>query len=109
MQVREDEVYRNLANLNIELREEGNPARVRFASIEPDPDFAGEWLVLVTWQLPDPASSDRGWPLTQLDEYCELVADRLIGLVASTECLFRTESELRSDARLGVPVAHAAA
>lgn len=109
MQVRDDEVYRSLANLNAVLRGRGDSARARFALIEADPYLEGEWLVVVTWELPEPASSNTGWPLEYLDEYCHLVADCLDGLVFSTLCLFRTESELRSDAKLGAPVADAAA
>lgn len=86
--------------MNAELRGRGDDARIRFANIEADPDFEGEWLVLATWELPDPTTPDEGWPLEQLDGYCELLADRLTDL-AATECLFRTSAELAEDAKLG--------
>ncbi len=88
-----DEIYRRLADLNAELRRGGDDARVRFASVEPDPDFVDGSLVLITWELPDPARGQDVWSLDELDGYSRLVVERLVDL-ASTECLFRTRADL---------------
>lgn len=101
-----EQIYRALAQLNDELRGAGDDARIRLAAIEADPDFDDEWLVLTTWELPEPPTAD-GWPLEELDRYCELLSDHLAAL-AATECLFRTSSELVDDAKLGTAVPSAA-
>ena len=100
MESSEDAIYHRISVLNDELRGRCDTARIRYVSIEADPDFEGERLVLATWELPEPLAPDQGWPLELLDKYCELLADRLAGL-ASTECLFRTSEELVEDAKLG--------
>lgn len=89
------EVQERLGRINSELAARADGARVAFISIEPDPDFDGEWLLVTTWQLPHLAESD-GWPLSQLDTYCDLVSERLRDL-GSTECLFRTAEELHTE------------
>jgi hypothetical protein len=102
-----DVVVDRLADLNRTLRQRGDTARVRFASIEPDPDFEGEELVLVTWELSRPDGGDD-WALEMLDDYCKLVAEALAETGVTTECLFRSPSELAEQGELGVRVPEAA-
>jgi hypothetical protein len=97
-----DAIVQRLADLNARLSSERNPARVRYVSIEPDPEYADETLVLVTWELPPVVTDpDAGWPLEQLDRYCALVNETLDGLDVLTECLFRSPEEIREEDQLG--------
>lgn len=99
-----DQVLESLARLNGELAQQGDRARVRHALIEPDPYQDDRWLVLATWELPDPPSGVETWPLEDLDRYEELTARALGDLAPAVECLFRTRNELAGDAKLGTPV-----
>lgn len=102
MQAMQGAVLQRLADLNTRLRDSGDPARVRFASIEPDPEYDDETLVLVTWELPPPdPDPDSGWPLEQLDQYCALVTETLEDTDVVTECLFRSHAELTKEIQLG--------
>lgn len=98
----QEEIQRRLAKINSELEARDDSARIAFVSIEPDPDFDDEWLLLLTWQLADDEGQE-GWPLELLDRYCDLASDRLQDL-GSTECLFRTTEELRDGAPAGAPL-----
>ena len=86
---------RSLQQLNEALRSEGDTARARYVSVEPDYDFDDEWIVFVTWELAPP--SGNGWPSHLLDEYSrrarEAIGD-VVGDAASTHCLFRTRDEI---------------
>jgi len=95
-----EQIQGRLAKINSELATLGDPARIAFVSIEPDPDFDHEWLLLLTWQLPDGGGDGEGWPLEVLDRYCDLAGERLRDL-GSTECLFRTTKELEDGAPSG--------
>ena len=90
-----EQAMRSLQQLNEALRSEGDTARARYVSVEPDYDFDGEWIVLVTWEL-EPPSGDE-WPLRLLDGYSrrtrEAVGD-VVGDTASAHCLFRTPDEI---------------
>jgi hypothetical protein len=99
-----DQVYEALARLNSDLVVRHDRARVRYALIEPDLDHDDRWLVLATWELPDPPAGMDTWPLDELDRYVELTAKALEDLTPSVECLFRTVDELATDAKLGRPV-----
>ena len=81
----------NLEKLNSALRSEGDTARARYVSVEPDYDFDGEWIVFVTWEIPPP--SGDAWPLKVLDKYSQRTRDA-IGDAGTAHCLFRTADEL---------------
>ena len=84
-----NETERNLVELNTELSRSGDPARIRYMVIQPDPDWEGEWIVTTVWELPPPDPGREVWPHHKLMGYEQMLADRLVG-VASTSCLFRT-------------------
>ena len=86
------ETLRSLRELNAALRSEGDTARARYVSVEPDYDFDDEWIVFVTWEIPPP--NGDGWPLKVLDEYSQRTRDA-IGVTGTAHCLFRTPDELR--------------
>jgi len=48
------QALKGLQDLNTALRSEGDSARVRYVSFEPDYDYADSWIVLVTWEVPEP-------------------------------------------------------
>ena len=86
---------RRLQELNEALRSEGDTARARYVSVEPDYDFDDEWIVLVTWELAAP--SGDAWPLHLLDEYSRRAREAIgavAGDTASTHCLYRTPEEI---------------
>ena len=84
-----NETERNLVELNTELSRRGDPARIRYMVIQPDPDWGNEWMVTTVWELPPPDPGREVWPDHELMGYEQMLADRLAG-VASTSCLFRT-------------------
>ena len=84
-----------LRQLNAALRSEGDDARARYFSVEPDFDFIDEWMVLVTWELPPP--SGESWPLNVLDHYQERTRDA-VGRSTTMLCLFRTPDEIAEPA-----------
>ena len=84
-----NETERNLVELNTELSRTGDPARIRYMVIQPDPDWADEWMVTTVWELPPPDPGREVWPDHKLMGYEQMLADRLAG-VGSTSCLFRT-------------------
>lgn len=104
MAFRVAEILRSIAELNSRLTGEGDQARVKYVSVEHDPDFDAAWLILLTWQLPEPPGGAETWPLEELDHYCALAAESLAASNVTVECLFRTEEELQHDAKLGEPV-----
>lgn len=89
------EARQGLRQLNARLRSQGDDARVRYMSVEPDFDFEDESIVIVTWELPPPIG--ESWPLTVLDRYEEQTRDA-IGRTTSTLCLFRTPDEIAETA-----------
>ncbi|MEX2393633.1 MAG: hypothetical protein WD826_04030 [Actinomycetota bacterium] len=102
-----DSVRQVLEALNHGLAEAGDSARVRFAAIEPDPDFDGEWLAVVTWELPNPPDDDESWPLEVLDRYCVMSADALAGSGVGSHCQFRTRAQIAEDPSRGVAIQEA--
>ena len=90
-----EQARHGLRQLNALLRSQGDDARVRYLSVEPDFDFDGEWIVIVTWELPPP--SGESWPLKILDHYAERTRDT-VGRAATTLCLFRTPDEIAEPA-----------
>ena len=80
-----------LHKLNAALGTEGDAARARYVSIEPDYDFEGEWIIFVTWEIPPPNGDE--WPLRVLDEYSQRTSEA-IGNAATAHCLFRTPDEI---------------
>ena len=82
---------RSLQALNAALRSEGEVARARYFSVEPDFDFEGEWIIFVTWEIPPP--NGDAWPLRVLDEHSQRTSEA-IGDAAAAHCLFRTPSEI---------------
>lgn len=90
-----EQARHGLRQLNALLRSQGDDARVRYLSVEPDFDFDGEWIVIVTWELPPP--SGESWPLKILDHYEERTRD-IVGRAATTLCLFRTPDEITEPA-----------
>lgn len=85
------QALRSLQELNTALRSEGDTARARYVSVEPDYDFDGEWIVFVTWEILPPNGDE--WPLKMLDEYSQRTRDA-IGDAGTAHCLFRTPDEL---------------
>ncbi len=86
---------RGLENLNEALRSEGDAARVRYVSLEPDFDYDDAWIVLVTWEIP--AQGDEDWPPEFLDEYRRRTRDTVRD-VGTAHCLFRTPDEISDPA-----------
>lgn len=84
-------VMAELERLNSALVSEGDLARIRYVSIEPDFDFDDKWIFVVTWEIPDQAEED--WSVDELDEYWGRTRDS-IGEVGTAHCLFRTPKEL---------------
>lgn len=78
-------------NLNAELKSDGDVARVRYVSVEPDFEYDDGWIILATWELP--ALDDAQWPLEQLDGYRRRTY-AAVGDIATVHCLFRTPEEL---------------
>ncbi len=81
----------NLQELNATLRSEGDAARARYVSFEPDYDYDDRWIVFVTWEIPAP--NDEEWPLEVLDGYRKRTYDT-VGDAGTAHCLFRTPDEL---------------
>jgi len=90
-----DAARHGLRQLNTALRSEGDDARARYLSVEPDFDFVDEWIVFVTWELPPPTGET--WPLKILDHY-EQRTREAVGAEGSTHCLFRTPEEIAEPA-----------
>jgi len=100
----DDQVYDALARVNVELAERGEPARVRFASIRPDPYLDDVWLVIATWELPDLAPDQDTWPLDLIEKYDTLTWESLKALEVTPLCEYRTRGELADASQLGRPV-----
>ena len=81
----------SLRELNATLRAEGDAARARYVSFEPDYDYDDGWIVCVTWEVPAP--NDEEWPLEVLDRYWQGTRDA-VGDAATALCLFRTPDEI---------------
>ena len=77
--------------LNATLISEGDAARVRYVSLEPDYDYEDGWIVLVTWEVPAPNGEE--WPLDLLDGYWQRTRDT-VGDTGAALCLFSTPDEL---------------
>ena len=86
------QTLRSLQELNTALGSEGDAARVRYVSFEPDYDYDDDWIVFVTWEIPTPKGGQ--WPLEVLDRYWERTRDK-VGDSGTAHCLFRTPDELR--------------
>ena len=80
-----------LRELNAALRSEGDEARVRYVSIEPDYDYDDGWIVYVTWEIPVPKGDE--WPLAVLDGSSQRTRDT-VGDAGTTHCMFRTPDEM---------------
>ena len=102
-----NDTERNLVELNAELSRSGDPARIRYMVIQPDPDWAAEWMVTTVWELPPPDPGREVWPDHMLMGYEQMLADRLDG-VASTSCVFRTAKTVSKAFRNARPVPDAA-
>jgi len=89
------ETLQSLQELNGALCSEGDDARVRYLSVEPDFNFVDEWIVIVTWELPPP--NGESWPLKVLDNYEERTRNA-VGRARTTLCLFRTPDEIAEPA-----------
>lgn len=98
-----DDTERNLVELNTELSRNGDPARIRYMVIQPDPDWVDEWMVTTVWELPPPDTGREVWPDQKLVGYEQMLVDRLAG-VASTSCLFRTAKTVSKAFRNARPV-----
>ena len=101
-----NDTERNLIELNSELAGSGDPARIRYMVIQPDPDWVDEWMVTTVWELPGPDAGHEVWPDDRLMGYEQMLADRLGG-VASTSCLFRTAKTVAKAFRGARPVPEA--
>ena len=103
-----DETERSLARLNVEMARNGDPGRIRYYVIRPDPDWDGGWLTAV-WELPPPEQERLVWPERMLMGYeKELAArvvreDRVAGIV-STSSLFRTAEDVATAFSDAIPV-----
>ena len=90
-----DEIDEVIERLNKDLRDAGDPARIRYAWTDPDPYIDGGWVVTAIWELPDYENDPGGWPFETLEKYRRLLdevyADDFDVL---TSCLFRTGQEL---------------
>lgn len=81
----------SLQELNTTLRSQGDAARARYLSFEPDYDYDSDWIAIVTWEIPTPNGDE--WPLEMLDEYRQR-AREAVGDTATSLCLFRTPDEI---------------
>lgn len=100
-----EETERSLVELNEELSRSGDPARIRYFVIQPDPDWDADWVTAV-WELPPPGRG-REWQLDQLMDYERMVEDRL-GRTITTSSLFRTAKNVAEAYRNARPVPEAA-
>lgn len=99
---------RSLAKLNEELARSGDPARVRYFVIQPDPDWDGE-LVTAIWALPPPVRRREVWSVRKRLNYERMLEHRLVGVdrlvgVVATSSLFRTEKKASKAYRNAQPV-----
>lgn len=81
----------SLRELNTTLRSEGDAARARYISFEPDYDYDNAWIAIVTWEIPAPNGDE--WPLEMLDEYWQRTREA-VDDAATAVCLFRTPDEI---------------
>ena len=81
----------SLEELNAALRSEGDAARARYVSVEPDYDYDDSWIVYVTWEVPAPNGEE--WPLEVLDRYWQRTRDT-VGDAGTAHCMFRTPDEM---------------
>lgn len=107
-----DETERSLARLNIDMARSGDPGRIRYYVIRPDPDWDGGWLTAV-WELPPPAPGQETWPERMLMDYERMLADRVVREdrvegVVSTSSLFRTSEDVATAFSDAIPVPEAA-
>lgn len=100
-----EETERSLVELNEELSRSGDPARIRYFVIQPDPDWDADWVKAV-WELPPPGRG-RKWQLDQLMDYERMLEDRL-GRTITTSSLFRTAKNVAKAYRNARPVPEAA-
>ena len=100
-----EETERSLVELNQELSRRGDPARIRYFVIQPDPDWDADWVKAV-WELPPPGRG-RKWQLDQLMDYERMLEDRL-GKTITTSSLFRTAKNVAKAYRNARPVPEAA-
>ena len=98
----------SLIALNKELARSGDPARVRYFVIQPDPGWDGE-LVTAIWALPPLERRREAWSERQSMKYEQMLkkwllkVDRVAGVV-STSCVFRTAQTAASAYRNARPV-----
>jgi hypothetical protein len=100
----DDDVLAALARVNADLARRSDPARARFAKVQPDPYSPDDWLVIVTWELPAPARGEQAWPLATLDRYGELARKQLEPFLCYVHSEFRTSDEFTDDLQLGRPI-----
>ena len=100
-----EETERSLVELNEELSRRGDPARVRYFVIQPDPDWDADWVKAV-WELPPPGRGCK-WPRHKLTGYRRMLEDRL-GRTITTSCVFRTAKNVAEAYRNARPVPEAA-
>ena len=103
-----DETERSLAKLNVEVARNGDPARIRYYVIRPDPDWDGGWLTAV-WELPPWPPGEETWPERMLMDYERILADRVVRQdrvegVVSTSSLFRTAENVATAFSDAIPV-----
>ena len=96
-----EETERSLVELNQELSRRGDPARVRYFVIRPDPDWDADWVKAV-WELPPPGRG-RKWQMDKLKGYRRMLEDRL-GRTITTSCVFRTAKTVAEAYRNARPV-----
>ena len=98
-----EEAQTIVADLNRELAEEGDAARIRYVSVVADPYYEDGWMVQTFWELPDPG--DSLWPLDELRRYEDRIEASFAGS-ARTMCMFRDPEEIHNPdhhAGLAVP------
>lgn len=91
-----DEAIDRLVKLNSELANVGDPARVRYARVEPDPYLDNKWVAYTVWELPEPDPGDEVWPLETTSHYRNLLLSCFRDNPwLSASALFRTAKELQ--------------
>lgn len=103
---------RSLVELNKELARRGDPARVRYYVMRPDPEWDGGWLTAV-WELPPRPPGQETWPEHVRMNYEQMLADRVVredqvAGVVSTSSLFRTAEDVATAFSDAIPVPGAA-
>lgn len=94
-----DEIDVKIETINEDLRDMGDPARVRFAWVEPDSYIDDGWVLTAIWELPDYGDDPEGWPLETLQKYRRLLAAAYADdFDVLTDSLFRTAEDLADPA-----------